>query len=90
LARDCWLRQHFGEWVVAVHEIGKAGRARIGMPLIRRREVAIVLLLRPLGSRRHLAIIEALALLGIAQEVISACYLLELLFAPLSPGLRSG
>jgi len=51
------------------------------MIVIRRRKIPIEMLLRSLGTRGvDLAVVETLALAGIAQQVIGTSDLLELLF----------
>ena len=60
--------QKLGKSVVRIHEVGVAGIVRIGLRVIRRRKIPIEMLLRALRTGRvDFTIVEAFALLGIAQ-----------------------
>ena len=78
--------QKLRQSVVCIHEIREAGIARVRMTVIRRREIPIELMLRPLRARRiDFPIVEAFALFGVAQEVVGGCEFLEFSSAELSP-----
>ena len=71
--------QELRERIVCIDEIGEAGGIRIGVLLIRRSEIPIEMMLRPLCTRRvDLAVVETLSLLSIAEQVIGARDLFEL------------
>src|SRR6516164_8301749 len=59
------------------------------MTVIRGGEIPIEMMLRALGARRvDLAGVETLALLGIAQQIVSAGNFLELVFGRLVAGIE--
>lgn len=90
-ARSFATSQKLGESVVRIHEIGITGIIGIGTTMIRRGEIAVVTLLRPLCTCLvDLAGVEAFALLRIAQEIIGHRDFLELFFGRLVPGIEIG
>jgi hypothetical protein len=82
--RACVLRtpQEFSEIVVSIHKIGEAGTVHVGMTVIRCRKIPVELMLWPLRTRRvDVAVVEAFALFGIPEQIVSARDLLELFFS---------
>ena len=89
--RACSLAapQQFGKRVVGIHEIGVTGRVGIRLPLIAGGEIPVVLMLRPLRTRCvDLAGVEALAFLGVAEQIVRAGDFLKLLFRRLVPRIK--
>ena len=83
--------QQFGERIIPLHEIGESGRIRIGVPLVRRSEIAVEMLLWPLRARRiDFAIIKPLALVRIAEQIIRTGDFFELLFRGLFTRVEVG
>src|SRR5262249_3644938 len=72
-------------------EIGEAAIIGVGIGSIAIGKIAIIPALRPFGSRCiDLAAIESRALLGIPQQVVGGCNLLELLLGLLVAGIEIG
>ena len=86
---DNFFVAHLGEGVVLIHEVGKTGRIGVRIALIGSGEVPVEVMLRPLRPGGvDLAGVEALSLVGVAQQVIGRRYLLESLLGSLVAGVE--